>query len=182
MKHFIIFASLVAVVMLGLAHANVCETPSHCLSGFSSVAGPLAAHAATADASASRRLVILSARGAQITTLRGRAGEALPTFDDDPIAEGTVLVECDHAVVAPSAPSNAVGQVECTGNVVIRGGTFTAQADRLVSSGDQIVFTGDGKPVHFSGQPSRDVKLLVAMDASRVVIDLTAHRPAIIEP
>jgi hypothetical protein len=129
-----------------------------------------------------RLQIVVSSKGIQIASPPEVAEGLVGELDDDPIADGTLLIQCDRIAVAGGNPTTGTKDAECTGDVVVRSNSFSARADRLVMVNRSVILTGDDRPVHFSGQPSKEAKLYVSMAAKRVAVDLDSNGAAAIEP
>ena len=102
-----------------------------------------------------RLLIVVSSKGVQVASPSEMAESLIGELDDDPIPDGTLLIQCDRIAVPSGNRVTGTNNAECTGDVVVRSNAFTARADRLVMVNRSVVLTGDGRPVQFSGQPSR---------------------------
>jgi len=129
------------------------------------------------DTEKSSAPVFVSARSIRVVAPLDKIDALLRSLAGKNATGTNILIHCDKTEIVPPG-SDSVPEIECFGDVIVRGKDYSVQAERVVKRGNTLIFEGtSGKPVQIVRQ--RKGKPDVHLTANEVSFDLAAGRVAL---
>jgi hypothetical protein len=135
------------------------------------------ATASSADEQADAAPILITARSIRVAAPLEKIDALLGSLAGKTATDTNVLIRCDRIeIVRPG--SDSMPEIECFGDVIVRGRDCFVQAERVVKRGNSLTFEGtNGKPVQIvrqhKGKPD------VHLTTNEMSLDLAAGRVAL---
>lgn len=132
--------------------------------------------ASSPDGQADTTPIFISAHSIRVAAPLEKIDVLLGSLVGRNAADTNILIRCDKIEIVRG--SDSLPEIECFGDVIVRGKDYSVQAERVVKRGNSLIFEGtNGKPVQIvrqhKGKPD------VHLTANEMSFDLAAGRAAL---